>query len=306
MAPKKERAQNMEKKKATIGSFYSPKAAGLELERQRKSLSLENAQLPAHQLSNISEDDLPHLSKTPQGLTQQLLTQLLDNLHKKIQTDIENNSKDIRLEIATLSEKNSNQANILQKVQEEYEQIKTSNIQLEKRMQDIEIKLTDLEDRSRRNNVRVRGIPESILQEDLYLYLNNFFSKILSRQTLSPETFERFHRLARSNGTDKSYPRDVMICFASFWMKNQIMQKIRNGILDTEEWRHLKVYQDLSYETRQARRTFAEETLILRNLEIRYKWLFPTAIMVFFKDKTYIFRDNLALKQKMISLKIIP
>ncbi|CAH2285753.1 Hypothetical predicted protein [Pelobates cultripes] len=306
MAPKKEKALTIEKKKATIGTYYSPKMASTELERQRKSLPLENAEVSAHQMSNLSEEDFPHLPKISQGMTQQLLTQMLDNLYKKIKDDIEHNTNDIRSEIFILSEKLSSQAIILQKVQDDYEHIKLSNAQLEKKLQDIENKITNFEDRSRRNNIRVRGISETITQEDLYSYLDSFFSNILSLQTLGPEWFERFHSLPKSNGIDKSNPRDVIVCFSSFRIKNLIMQKVRNKIPDTDEWRHLKIFQDLSQKTRQARRTFSEETTILRNMEIRYKWLFPMAIMVFFRDQSYIFRDNTALKEKMTIWKLIP
>lgn len=42
----------------------------------------------------------------------------------------------------------------------------------------IKVKLADLEDRSRQNNLKIRGISESIMQDNLHAYVTEMFQAI--------------------------------------------------------------------------------------------------------------------------------
>lgn len=46
-------------------------------------------------------------------------------------------------------------------------------------LEGIKAKLADMEDRSRRNNMKIRGIPESVQQGELKAYATALFSDIL-------------------------------------------------------------------------------------------------------------------------------
>lgn len=56
-------------------------------------------------------------------------------------------------------------------------------------IQRLKDKMTDLEDSSRRNNVKIRGIPESVTQPELFGYLKSAVQKdfTISFQTGSPD-----------------------------------------------------------------------------------------------------------------------
>ncbi|KAJ1181396.1 hypothetical protein NDU88_006603 [Pleurodeles waltl] len=67
----------------------------------------------------------------------------------------------------------------------------------------VRSKLTDLEDRSRRDNVRFLGFPENIEGEDIHPFLRETLPKLTGITFDPPLEFQRAHRLGpRRLGTD--------------------------------------------------------------------------------------------------------
>lgn len=57
-----------------------------------------------------------------------------------------------------------------------------ANFELEDEIKNLKLKVIDLEDRSRRNNVKLRGIPENIKPFDLKHFLNEMISILLPKK----------------------------------------------------------------------------------------------------------------------------
>lgn len=75
----------------------------------------------------------------------------------------------------------------------------------------LKAKLADIEDRSRRNNFKIRGIPESVLQSDLRTYTAQLFQAILPDLTELDITMDRIHRLPKPSHLPDNIPRDVIL-----------------------------------------------------------------------------------------------
>ncbi|KAJ1193899.1 hypothetical protein NDU88_003195 [Pleurodeles waltl] len=88
-------------------------------------------------------------------------------------------------------------------------------------------KLTDLEDRSRRNNVRFLGFPEGIEGTDILSYLKDTLPKLADTTFNPPLEFQRAHRLGlkRQNGKDR--PRPIIACFLRHGQVRQLLQMSR-------------------------------------------------------------------------------
>lgn len=71
-------------------------------------------------------------------------------------------------------------------------------------------KLADLEDRSRRNNVKLRGIPESILPADLPKYARDLMHIIIPEVLPRDILIDRIHRIAKPSHLATTVPRDVL------------------------------------------------------------------------------------------------
>lgn len=61
----------------------------------------------------------------------------------------------------------------------------------------IKAKLADLEDHSRRNKVKIRGVPESIPPADLHKYASDMISKLLPDVSPIECTIDRIHRIPK-------------------------------------------------------------------------------------------------------------
>ncbi|XP_056373658.1 actin-binding protein WASF2-like [Hyla sarda] len=83
--------------------------------------------------------------------------------------------------------------------------------------------LDDLENRSRQNNIRVRGLPEAVSSSELWDALTSIFNDLLDRP---PDTYiemDRAHRALRPPSNDNTNPQDV-ICRAHFYgLKEDIL-----------------------------------------------------------------------------------
>ncbi|OCT67305.1 hypothetical protein XELAEV_18038593mg [Xenopus laevis] len=118
----------------------------------------------------------------------------------------------------------------------------------------------DLENRSRRCNIRIRGVPESVPIEEL------------------------------CDMALKLFLEGILCCLVRFEIKEQILQKARtiNGIHFEDN--AINLYQDLSASTITQHRLLKPLTLVLREQSISYKWGFPFALMAHKGGKTFALR----------------
>ncbi|CAH2300845.1 Hypothetical predicted protein [Pelobates cultripes] len=134
----------------------------------------------------------------------------------------------------------------------------------------------DLENRSRRNNIRIRGLPETGT-EPLQTTLTDLFRQLLGAQAPEIIQLERAHRALGPVRQDGS-PRDVICCISTCGLRDKIMAAARE--LPTIRYRDAEVslYQDLSRLTLDARRALRPVTGALRDKRIPYRWGFPFSL----------------------------
>ncbi|XP_056372467.1 uncharacterized protein LOC130267160 isoform X2 [Hyla sarda] len=88
--------------------------------------------------------------------------------------------------------------------------------------------LDDVENRSCRNNIRIRGLPTATRSQDLQPTVIGIFNMLLG---CLPEThieIDRVHRVLKAPSTDPARPRDVICSIHCYTLKEQIMPKIRH------------------------------------------------------------------------------
>ncbi|XP_069610864.1 zinc finger protein 850-like [Ranitomeya imitator] len=107
-------------------------------------------------------------------------------------------------------------------------------------------KALDLEDRSRRNNVKLRGIEESVLAGDLKLFLQDFIAAALPQFTPKDIIIDRVHRIPKPSGLGPSVPRDVLARIHFYEMKEDFLQALRKNPTLPERFAHISVFPDLS------------------------------------------------------------
>lgn len=140
---------------------------------------------------------------------------------------------------------------------------------------DMHRHMEDLDNRGRRRNLHIRGIPESVEAPQLQAVVWAIFNTLLGRPPDAPVEMERCHRALRPRGRDTDLPRDAVCCLVSFTQKEKILRLARNHAHLEHEGARIQLFQGLSTITLQHRRDLRPLLQALRERRIPYRWKFP-------------------------------
>lgn len=152
----------------------------------------------------------------------------------------------------------------------------------------IKEKIADIEDRNRRNNLKIRGIPETVQQADLRTYVSSLFRSLLPDLSDMEITIDRVHRLPKPSYLSEHIPRDVILRLHFYQAKEQLMMVMRKKEHIPAQYQHLQFYADLSQYTLQKRKNLNTFTKVLRNHNITYRWGYPTKLSVTREGHTHV------------------
>lgn len=133
-------------------------------------------------------------------------------------------------------------------------------------------KLEEAENRARRDNLRIRGIPENIT--DLQGTATAFFQELAPGIPVDRLEFDRIHRSLAPKPSDGP-PRDVIIKFHFYRTKEKLLQAAREQQDISFQGSPLQQFADLSLVTIARRRGLKPYLQILQTQGIRYRWGFP-------------------------------
>ena len=156
-------------------------------------------------------------------------------------------------------------------------------------LRDMQRHLEDLDNRGRRNNIRVRGLPEADEAEDLQKTLQTMFNDLTGAPLVKHIEIDRAHRALRPKGP-ASKPRDVICRIQSYPLKETIMRKaraVRNLVFDNSP---IQLYPDLSWIMLQKRRLQQPLLRSLQDRDILYRWGFPFSLTAKHQGRSAILR----------------
>ncbi|KAJ1156837.1 hypothetical protein NDU88_009554 [Pleurodeles waltl] len=125
-------------------------------------------------------------------------------------------------------------------------------------------KLTDLEDRSRRDNVRFIGFPENIEGEDLH-----GFPRLTGTIFEPPLEFQRAHGMGPGRTGTDACPRPIIACLLPHTQARQLIQKARTQGPCQLDRHTIRISADFSKDTSDRCRAFQALRLRLRQLEVK-------------------------------------
>ncbi|CAH2320324.1 Hypothetical predicted protein [Pelobates cultripes] len=143
---------------------------------------------------------------------------------------------------------------------------------LEKQLTSAQLKLSDLEDRSRRQNLRVRGIPESVTQANIPEFLTGFFKSLIPDMPTDMILLDRAHRVAKLKFLPADAARDTLTHLHYYHVKEAILKAARNRTNLPQQYNQLQIYADLSAAALQRQRDFKVITDTLQEHKIPYRW----------------------------------
>lgn len=175
----------------------------------------------------------------------------------------------------------------------------------DKFLNDTRSHLEDIDNRGRRNNIRVRGIPEADNAEDLPSLLSSIFNQLLDATPDHVIQLDRAHRALRpkrSNGPS----RDVICCVHDFALKERVMAAARSKKEIVFEGSTIQLFPDLAWITLQRRRHLKPLISLLRSQNVTYRWGFPFSLTAMHDGKSAVLRTHADLPAFCSTLGVDP
>ncbi|CAH2281982.1 Hypothetical predicted protein, partial [Pelobates cultripes] len=166
-----------------------------------------------------------------------------------------------------------------------------------RQLTDLRLHIEDLDYRSRRHNIRVRGLRDAQNQEDLRVVLALLFNLILGRPSDARLRIDRVHRALHPRPMPSTPPRDIICCVQDFQTKDDIMRRARTVRSWQFEGQEVELFNDLSHITLQIRQALRPVTSALQSHQIRYWCQFPLALTARRGNAEATIRNNHLMSQ---------
>lgn len=136
----------------------------------------------------------------------------------------------------------------------------------------------DMEDRSRRNNLRLRGLPEATGTEDLSATALAIFRSIDGVVLPTHVTIDRIHRALGPRSADPARPRDVICKLHHYTQKDHIIRKAwEAGDLEFDGV-YIKILPDLSRAALHRPAMLKPLLDLARRQDATYRWGYPLSV----------------------------
>lgn len=167
----------------------------------------------------------------------------------------------------------------------------------------LQQKIEDLEGRSRRNNIRIIGVPEGAEGTRPTDFVAELLPKLLGEENFNlPLVVDRAHRSLQPRPADGARPRPIIARIHLFQVKEKIMQLRRlHGPL---QFRSNKVwiFPDYTSSVMERRKQFVEVLRELRNLKIKHSLRYPARLHIELNGQSHTFTASADAKAFMSSV----
>lgn len=152
---------------------------------------------------------------------------------------------------------------------------------LKLKVKHLENRAEDAENRNRRSNLRILGLPEGAEGADPVTFMEGLLPTLLPRATFSPHfSIERAHRMPVTRGPPGAPPRTFKFKLLYYRDRDTILRAARlQGELKFGD-ATLLIFPDYSVETQRRRKSFDQVRAMLRQKGVKYSMLFPARLRV--------------------------
>lgn len=224
----------------------------------------------SHRSSDMPDDIRSILQSLPTKADIEGLILRIEEAHSR---DIQ----EVRADLHTLTDRVDSGETIISSLTHRIEALERSQESQDATAVDLQLHLEDLEDRSRRNNLRLRGIPEATGAEDLPATVTAIFQEVMGPSSPSVE-LDRVHRTLGPKSPDPARPRDVLCRIHHYNQKELILRRAwEHGAVEFDG-ATIKLLPDLSRATLQRRAMLRPLLDLARIQDCTYRWGYPLAV----------------------------
>ena len=187
----------------------------------------------------------------------------------------------LRTDLRNIREKVVGSEVAITDLQKENIELKTRVRALEKTSKEHSVKLEDLEGRSRRNNIRVTGVPERAEGSAPELFVEKLVQEGLCPHGLSANFIvERAHRVPGGRPRPGAPPRTIIARIHNYRDRDVILQEARVAPQVKCDNAIIRFFPDFTFQVQQQRRNFLEVKKRLREDGYKYAMMFPAKLRV--------------------------
>lgn len=186
--------------------------------------------------------------------------------------------QEVREDLHTVENRVTSGENRISTLEERMQAMEQSHQAHSLEAQEMQLHLEEMEDRSRRNNLRLRGIPEATGQEDLAATATAIFQSLLDNPPPHLE-IDRVHRTLGPKSTDPARPRDVLCRLHRYAQKEILLRRAWDQGEVEFDGAHIQILPDLSRATLQRRAMLKPVLELARSLGCTYRWGYPLAVI---------------------------
>lgn len=212
----------------------------------------------------------------------EVISKLMDEKLKKINDSLTTMVAQNAERLASAEERISTAENSVKSLQ-------TKVTEMETQLETVNEKLMDLENRSRRDNLKILYLKEGIEGTDSKKILESMLPKLLGLETdKGIVKIDRAHRVGPK--TDER-PRVMILKLHNSSDKDRIMRAVKATKSLTLEGKKLAIYQDIHPAIREQRRGFNEICEELIKKKIRFSMQFPATLCLTHGEERRAFRS---------------
>lgn len=150
-------------------------------------------------------------------------------------------------------------------------------------------KQDDMENRLRRNNIRVYGIPEEAEGKEMVPFMVEFFRTTLTLKDDVEIKLERAHRAIAPKPKTKASTRSIIVRFLDFSVKQAVLQQAWKQRDITFQGQKVYFDQDYSPDVQRKRKQVREVIKRLREKNIKAQSAYPAQLKVFLDTGVKVF-----------------
>ncbi|KAK1880915.1 LINE-1 retrotransposable element ORF1 protein [Dissostichus eleginoides] len=257
-----------------------PRGKGKKL-TQTELFDGDGASLASSASSVVGDDDTPtHLEEDQTGRADMTL------ILKELREFRKDNGQQLKEICEEINKTNTRIAEAEGRIEATETRLQVAVTELLQLQVHLDAKLTDLEGRSKRENIQIHGVKEGA--EDNSPLMGTFVETLLREGLDLPATFElrveRTHRALMPKPPGEASPRSIVVKLSSYRTKEELLRIA----WQKRGFRHLKrrvnLDHDYAPDVLRKRRAYAEAETVLRERKIRFQTPFPARLRVFYGE----------------------
>lgn len=283
----------------SLDNFFAPPASSKKRDGRKKTANKANANSPANVTSVASQIDTEHeedardteqaaIECEPEDVNLQRDDILVERVTTNIAEMLDTKLAAVVKPVTELSQKLDGILERVTAVEQRVSDLEDVSTVTEPRLESLENalkkaleRLDNYENQSRRQNIKITGLKAGFEGEDPVTLFEKWIPEVLDMQQ-DRVKIERAHRTGPAlGGGEKSGSRAVLVRLHNYTDKQKILNAARNKGRLTVDGQDVSFYQDFSAEVIKKRQESANAQRRLRELGIRYAFVYPAVIQIF-------------------------